>query len=733
MFKLNSKYKPSGDQPRAIDLLSDGVMAGIEHQTLLGATGTGKTFTMANVIQNVQKPALVLAHNKTLAAQLFTEFKEFFPENSVQYFVSYYDYYQPEAYVPSRDLFIEKDSDINETIERYRSAATQALLTRKDVIIVASVSCIYGLGNPEDYLNLSTELKVGENYDRNKLIRHLIDMQYNRSDYEFYTGDFRVRGDTVDINVAADEEAVRIEYFGDTIERITVINPVSGEVTSTPSEIKIFPAKQYVTPFEKLKAVIPTIQKDLDEEVEGFKKAGREIEAMRLRQRVNFDIEMLQETGTCKGIENYSRYIEGRVPGSAPSCLLDYYPDDWLMFVDESHMTMPQVRGMFNGDRARKETLVNYGFRMKAAIDNRPLKFEEFQDRTRQMIYVSATPSEYELNISKQATSQVMASATPDTKRMSSIAAEADLAVSSDGPNSDTNARQVYQGVAQQIIRPTGLLDPIIEVRPSMPRNLENLQKYLIDYGYEDMPTATAKSWELEQIPNLIKEIEMTVAKGQRVLVTTLTKKMSEELTSFLVERNVKTQYIHSDVDAIKRVEILRELRMGKYDVLVGINLLREGLDLPEVSLVAILDADKEGFLRSDVSLIQTTGRAARHSEGRVIMYGDKVTDSMRRAIDETRRRRAIQEAHNSEHGITPTTIVKAISSEFEVTELVDDDQSERETELAKRAESFKAMKKPDQKRLIKEIEMQMEMFADLLEYEKAAEMRDLLNSLKAK
>jgi excinuclease ABC subunit B len=702
-FKLKSKYKPSGDQPQAIDLLTKGLKADVKHQTLLGVTGSGKTFTMASVIQNIQKPTLVISHNKTLAAQLYSEFKEFFPDNAVSYFVSYYDYYQPEAYIPKRDLYIEKETEINENIERYRSAATQALLTRRDVIIVASVSCIYGLGNPQDYMSLSRHLKIGESYNRNKFLRHLGDLQYERSEYDFYNGQFRVRGDTVDIYTAADETAVRVEFFGDEIESIKVINPVTGEISGSPDEITIFPAKHFVTPYEALLAAIPEIEKELKTRIKFFKKAGKDLEAHRIEQRVNYDIEMLRETGYCSGIENYSRFIENRPMGSPPSTLLDYYPDDWLLFIDESHMTIPQIRGMFNGDRARKEILVEYGFRLPSALDNRPLKFEEFSKREDQVIYTSATPNEYEMNLSKQSVS----------KRSFELP-------------------KGHSVIVEQLIRPTGLLDPYVEIRPTEADKKEQLLKELkrarVDYQYDKL-----KDYDcVNQIDDLIAEIKKTTDKGQRVLVTTLTKRMAEDLASYLSEIKIKVQYLHSEIDTVERVEILRDLRLGKYDVVVGINLLREGLDLPEVSLVAILDADKEGFLRSDVSLIQTMGRAARHEEGHVIMYADSVTGSMEKAIKETERRLKVQEEYNKKHGIKPKSIKKEIRDQLE--RIADKEEREKELPkgLEKRIEAYPAMSPREKKKLLNDLEVQMLVFSDMLEFEKAAELRDKIKELKS-
>lgn len=650
-FTLKSNYKPMGDQPGAIAALTEGLQNGLKSQVLHGATGTGKTFTMANIIQNVQKPTLVLSHNKTLAAQLYAEFKNFFPDNAVHYFVSYFDYYQPEAYIPRSDTYIEKDSQINEEIDRLRHAATDALLTRKDVIIVASVSCIYGIGSVEDYGGLSIPIVKGEVRKRDKLMRHLTDIQYQRNDIDFQRGTFRVRGDVVDIFPSGEEVAYRIEFFGDEVERITKIDPLTGEIIGKPDKIQIFPGSHYVTPYDKLKVALGHIQNELDQRLAQFKNEGKLLEAQRLAQRTKFDLEMLEETGFVKGIENYSRYLTNREAGDQPATLLDYYPDDYLMLIDESHMTVPQVRGMYNGDRARKEVLVEHGFRLPSALDNRPLTFTEFERHLNQTIYVSATPAEYELSRSPEP--------------------------------------------VQQIIRPTGLLDPVIEVRP-----IEG------------------------QIDDLIAEIRSRVDNHHRVLVTTLTKRMAEDLTEYLQEINIKVAYLHSDVDTLDRSDILRDLRLGIYDVLVGINLLREGLDLPEVSLVAILDADKEGFLRSEQALVQTVGRAARHVEGRVIMYADRITRSMQATIDETERRRAVQQQYNEEHDITPTGVSKAIEKGLRP------DLPEE----AKRAKlELNKIPQDEYKSLVKDLTAQMELAAANLQFETAAELRDLISQVKSK
>jgi excinuclease ABC subunit B len=653
-FKLSAPFIPMGDQPEAIRDLVQGVRDGKKNQVLLGATGTGKTFTIASVIQELQKPALIMAHNKTLAAQLYAEFKEFFPENAVSYFVSYYDYYQPEAYVPRRDLFIEKETQINEEIERMRLAATTSLISRRDVIIVASVSCIYGLGSPEEFGNGTVTLKVGEIYRRNALLRQLIESQYQRNDMELKSGTFRIRGDTLEIIPAyEDKRGFRITFFGDEVERIMQFNRVSGEIYDEPNEASIFPAKQFLTNADRLKESIANIESELEERLKYYKDNGKFLEAQRIEQRTRYDLEMLKEVGYCSGIENYSRQLDGRAPGSHPWTMIDFLPSDYLLILDESHMTVPQIRGMYNGDRARKETLVEYGFRLPSAMDNRPLMFEEFEQVMGSTIYTSATPSHYEMEHADQ--------------------------------------------VVEQIIRPTGLVDPEVDVRPTK-----------------------------GQVDDLVGEISQRVERHERTLVTTLTKRMSEDLTKYLKELGVKVQYLHSEVETLERIAILRDLRLGTFDVLVGINLLREGLDLPEVSLVAILDADKEGFLRSDTALIQTIGRAARNVNGRVVMYADRVTDSMKRAIDETNRRRAKQVKYNEDNGIMPISIHKEI---HELTEMMS--AKAIGEEKAKYKTAADGLPRGELRKIVDEVEKQMKEAAKNLEFERAAAFRDELYELK--
>ena len=653
IFQLKSEFQPQGDQPKAIETLVQGINENKKHQVLLGATGTGKTFTMANVISKVNKPTLIMAHNKTLAAQLASEFKEFFPDNAVEYFVSYYDYYQPEAYVPQTDTYIEKDASINDEIDKLRHSATSSLFERKDVIIVASVSSIYGLGSPEEYREMVLSLRVGMERERKEILHKLVDIQYQRNDVNFTRGTFRVRGDVLEIfPVSRGEQAVRVEFFGDEIERIREIDVLTGEIIGDRDHIAIFPASHFVTREEKMRKAIENIQAELEERLHVLRENGKLLEAQRLEQRTRYDLEMMQEVGFCSGIENYSRHLEGRPAGSTPNTLLDYFPDDFLMIIDESHVTVPQIRGMYNGDQARKQVLVDHGFRLPSALDNRPLKFDEFEKHIHQIVYVSATPGPYEMEKSPE--------------------------------------------VVEQIIRPTGLLDPVIEVRPIK-----------------------------GQIDDLIGEIHERIKLDERVLVTTLTKKMSEDLTDYLKEIGIKVRYLHSDIKTLERMQIIRSLRLGEFDVLIGINLLREGLDLPEVSLVAILDADKEGFLRSERSLIQTIGRAARNSKGRVIMYADKMTDSMKTAIDETNRRRTIQMEYNQEHGVTPTTIKKKISDVIEAVKVAED-QAEYSTKKKK------TMTKKERLSMIEQLEKEMKTAAKDLNFERAAELRDIILELKA-
>jgi excinuclease ABC subunit B len=650
-FQIVSDFKMTGDQPQAVQRLANGVRDGINQQTLLGVTGSGKTFTMANIIKEVQRPTLVIAHNKTLAAQLASEFKEFFPRNAVEYFVSYYDYYQPEAYVPQTDTYVEKDASINDELDKLRLSATTSLLTRRDVLIVASVSCIYGLGDPSDYFNMVARVQVGDIRDRSRLLRQLVDMQYDRNDYELSRGKFRVRGDTLEIVPAYEDVAVRIQFFGDEVERIVQLDPLTGEILAQQEETAIYPAKHFVTTKERLELAVADIKVELEERLKWLRDQGKVLEAARLESRTHYDLEMLEETGFCHGVENYARHLSRRAPGSAPWTLLDYFPEDYLMFIDESHMTLPQVRGMYHGDLSRKQTLVDFGFRLPSALDNRPLNFGEFERHVNQVVYVSATPGPYEMEHSSM--------------------------------------------IVEQVIRPTGLLDPTVEVKPTA-----------------------------GQIDDLLHQIKLRVEQGERCLVTTLTKRMAEELADYLSEMGIRNHYLHSDIVTLDRIEILRDLRLGVYDVIVGINLLREGLDLPEVSLVAILDADKEGYLRSTTSLIQTIGRAARHASGHVIMYADRVTDSMKRAIDETYRRRNIQDVFNKEHGIEPQSIQKAV---HDITEGI--------KAIAESRASYKVVRqelsRDDMFRVVKDLDAQMKEAARNLEFEKAAQLRDEMFELK--
>ena len=652
-FKIHSDFKMMGDQPQAVETLANGILQGKKHQTLMGVTGSGKTFTMANIIERVQRPTLVISHNKTLAAQLHGEFKEFFPENAVEYFVSYYDYYQPEAYVPSTDTYIEKDSQINDEIEKLRHSATAALAERKDVIIVASVSCIYGLGSPLDYENQVISLRPGMEKPRNDILRKLVEIQYTRNDMAFERGNFRVRGDIIDIFPAGSDKAVRVELFGDEVESIKEMNPLTGEILGLRNHVAIYPASHYVTSKENMERALVTIEQELEERVQWFKDRGKLLEAQRIEQRTRYDMEMLREIGTCKGIENYSRHINGLAPGTRPYTLIDYFPEDFLLLIDESHVMLPQLRAMYAGDRSRKSSLVEYGFRLPSALDNRPLKFEEFQKLVNQVVYVSATPAEYE--------------------------------------------REMADGIsAEQIIRPTGLLDPPIEVRKTE-----------------------------GQIDDLIGELKKTAEKGERAFVTTLTKKMAESLTDYLTGAGIRVRYLHSEVDTLERLEIIRDLRLGEFDVLVGINLLREGLDIPEVSLVAILDADKEGFLRTETSLIQTIGRAARNVDGKVVMYADGISKAMQAAIDETMRRRTIQNRYNEEHGITPKSVQKSVREVIEATKPAEEEKYKGKKPLE--------MTRKELKEFVKELEKEMKQAAADLQFERAAQLRDQIFEYKVR